>query len=218
MSSVFEFVAQGREGSGTGGARGIRRQGDVPAVLYGGSKEPKSLLLNHNEVIKHLEHEAVYSHVLDLKVDGKVEKAILKAIQRHPAKPRILHMDFMRISAKEKFRIHVPLHFLNEEKSVGAKKGGVTMHNMVDVEVSCLPAALPEYIELDLSALDIGESLHLTDIKVPAGIELVALLQQEVHDQAVVTITAAKVASEEDEEGPADAEDAEDAESTASDD
>lgn len=200
MSNVFEFVAESRQQAGTGGAKAVRRQGNVPAVIYGGDAEPKSLVLNHNDVVKHLQHEAVYSHVLDIKIDGKSEKAILKDIQRHPAKPRVLHMDFMRVSAKEKIRVHVPLHFLNEEKSVGAKKGGVAMHGMVDVEVSCLPGALPEFIALDLVNLDVGESLHLTDIKLPEGVELVALLQEGDHDHPVVSMAAAKGNASEDEE------------------
>ena len=200
MSSVFEFIAEGRELSGTGGARAVRRQGNVPAIIYGGTKAPEALVLNHNEVLKSLAHEAVYSHVLDIKIDGKTEQVILKDIQRHPAKARVLHIDFMRVNANEKLRVNVPLHFLNEEKSVGAKQGGVTMHAMVDVEVSCLPSALPEFIELDLVGLDVGESLHLTDIKMPSGVELVALLQEGEHDHPVVTIVASKADTTEDED------------------
>lgn len=206
MSSVFEFVAESRENSGKRVARAIRRQGNVPAVIYGGASAPEMLVLKHNDVLKHLAHEAVYSHVLDIKVNGKTEKAILKDIQRHPAKPRVLHMDFLRVSSTEKLRVHVPLHFLNEDASVGAKKAGITTHGMVDLEVECFPSALPEYIEVDLAALDVGESLHLSDIKLPEGSEIVALMQEGEHNLPVVTISAAKGgAVEEDDEAAADA-------------
>ena len=193
MADVFEFVAESRAGTENGAAKALRREGKIPAILYGGSKEPAKLALDHNDVIKHLAHEAVYSHILDVKIDGKAEKAILKDIQRHPAKPRVLHMDFLRVSAKEKIRVNVPLHFINEETSVGGKKGGVVTHNMVDLEVSCLPKALPEYIEIDLADVDISEPVHLTDIKLPKGVEIVALLQEGDHDLSVVSIAQAKV-------------------------
>ena len=193
MSDVFEFIAESRPGTGNGAAKALRRQDKVPAILYGGKKDPEKLTFDHNDVIKHLEHEAVYSHILDIKIDGKTEKAILKDIQRHPAKPRVLHMDFLRVSANEKIRVNVPLHFLNEETSVGGKKGGVVTHSMVDLEVSCLPSALPEYIEIDLLDVDIGEPVHLTDIKLPKGVEIVALLQEGDHDLPVVSIAQPKV-------------------------
>jgi len=196
MANVFEFIAESRGKSGTGAARGIRRQGNVPAILYGGEKEPEMLVLNHNEVIKHLEHEAVYSHVLDVKVDGRTEKAILKGVQRNPAKFQVMHLDFMRVSMSHAIRVHVPLHFINESTSIGGKKGGVAAHSLVDVEVSCLPSALPEYIEVDMAKLDIGESLHLSDLVLPAGIEIVALAQGPEHDLSVVSMMPSKGGAE----------------------
>jgi len=192
MSNVFEFVAESRGQSGKSAARRVRRAGSVPAVIYGGHGEPQMLLLSHNEVIKHLAHEAVYSHVLDVSVDGNVEKVVLKAVQRHPAKFQILHMDFLRVDMSEMLKVHVPLHFVNEAVSVGGKKGGIVTHVMVDVEVSCLPAALPDYIEVDLSGLDVGESLHLSDIVLPAGVEIVALVQGSEHDHPVASMVAPK--------------------------
>lgn len=188
MSNVFEFVAESRGQSGKNAARRVRRVGNVPAVLYGGHKEPQMLVLNHNEVIKHLEHEAVYSHVLDVTVDGKTEKAILKGVQRNPARFQILHLDFQRVDMSEALKVHVPLHFINETTSVGIKKGGIATHNMTDVEVSCLPSALPEYIEVDLANLDVGASLHLSDLVLPAGVSIVALAQGAEHDLPVVSI------------------------------
>ncbi|MGR9074169.1 MAG: 50S ribosomal protein L25/general stress protein Ctc, partial [Gammaproteobacteria bacterium] len=190
MSSVFEFEVVTKAKKGTSAAKAVRRQGGVPAIIYGGGKAPEMLAIDHNEVIKHLENEAVYSHVLDIKFDGKTEKAILKGIQRHPSKPRILHMDFQRVTAKEKLRVHVPLHFIGEETSVGVKKGGIVTHNLVDVEVSCLPGDLPEFIEIDISKLDVGESLHLTDIATPKGVEIIELTHGTDHDLPVVSIAS----------------------------
>lgn len=188
MSNVFEFVASQRSLLGKNAARAERRKGQVPAVVYGGESNPQSIVLEHNEVLKHLEHEAVYSHVLDLKIDGKTEKAVLKGVQRHPAKPVVLHLDFMRVAADHKLKVHVPLHFINEEKCVGAKAGGVITHAMVDIEVSCLPDSLPEYIEVDLLELNVGESLHLSDLILPAGVEVVALSQGSDHNHTVAQV------------------------------
>jgi large subunit ribosomal protein L25 len=190
MSNVFEFVAESRGQSGKNAAKRSRRSGNVPAILYGGHKEPQMLTLSHNEVVKHLAHEAVYSHILDVTVDGKTEKAILKAVQRHPAKVQIQHLDFMRVDMSEMLKVHVPLHFINEATSVGTKKGGIATHNMTDVEVSCLPAALPEFIAVDMANLDVGASLHLSDLVLPAGVSIVALAQGAEHDLPVVSIIA----------------------------
>ena len=197
MSNVFEFVAESRGQSGKSAARRARRTGNVPAVIYGGHGEPQMLVLNHNEVIKHLAHEAVYSHVLDINVDGKIEKAVLKGVQRHPAKFQVLHMDFLRVTMSEALKVHVPLHFINEQSSVGGKKGGIVAHSMIDVEVSCLPTALPDFIEVDLSGLDIGESVHLSDIILPVGIEIVALAQGPEHDHPVASMMASKASKDE---------------------
>ncbi|PPC89062.1 MAG: 50S ribosomal protein L25/general stress protein Ctc [Methylobacter sp.] len=197
MSSVFEFVAESRKSGGKSAARGLRRQGKVPAVIYGGHVDPKMLELSHNEVVKHLGHEAVYSHVLDISIDGKVEKAVLKAVQRHPAKFQIMHLDFQRVSMSEQLKVHVPLHFINEHSSVGGKKGGVAAHSLVDVEVTCLPANLPEFIEVDLAKLDIGESIHLSDLVLPKGVELVELSHGPEHDLPVVSMMASRVSVEE---------------------
>jgi large subunit ribosomal protein L25 len=197
MSKVFEFVAESRGHSGKSAARRARRAGNVPAVIYGGHSEPQMLMLNHNEVIKHLEHEAVYSHVLDVTIDGKTEQAILKGVQRNPAKVQIQHLDFLRVNMSEAVKVHVPLHFTNEHTSVGGKKGGIAAHSMVDVEVSCLPAALPEFIEVDLSGLDIGETLHLSDLVLPAGVEIVVLAQGPEHNLPVVSMMASKASKDE---------------------
>lgn len=196
MSSVFEFVAENRQHNGTTKARGVRRQGNVPAIIYGGHQAPQMLILNHNEVVKHLNHEAVYSHVLNVTIDGKTEQAVLKGVQRHPAKVQILHLDFQRVSMSEKVKIHVPLHFVNEHTSVGGKKGGIAAHSMVDVEVTCLPADLPEFITVDMAKLDIGDSLHLSDLVLSSGVEIVALTHGADHDLPVVSMMASKSSKE----------------------
>jgi large subunit ribosomal protein L25 len=188
MAGSFVFEAESRKVTGRGDARRLRQAGKVPAILYGGGGEPEGLVLVHNKVVKNLENEAVYSHILTIKVDGREERAILKDIQRHPSKPVIMHMDFQRISAADKIRVHVPLHFVNQETSVGAKKGGIVTHNMVDVEVACLPDNLPEYLEVDLAQVDVGQSVHLSEIKVPAGVEIVALAHGTEHDLPVAVI------------------------------
>jgi len=149
--------------------------------------------VNHNELLKQLENEAFYSHILTVELDGKTEQAVLKDLQRHPAKPFILHLDLMRVSAGEKIRVNVPLHFIGEDVAPGVKiGGGIVTHAVTEVEVSCLPKDLPEYIEVDLSALELGESLHLSDLKLPPGVELVQLLQGEEHDVAVAAIQATR--------------------------
>jgi large subunit ribosomal protein L25 len=197
MPNVFEFIAESRGQSGKGAAKRVRRQGKVPAIIYGGRKEPQMLALNHNDVIKHLDHEAVYSHVLDVNVNGIAEKAILKNIQRNPAKIQIMHMDFLRVNMSEALKVHVPLHFINETSSIGGKKGGIAAHSLVDVEVFCLPAALPEYLEIDLSNLDIGESVHLSDIVLPPGVEIVVLAQGPEYDLPVVSMMSSKASKDE---------------------
>jgi large subunit ribosomal protein L25 len=211
MSDVFQFDAVARVGAGTSASKAVRREGGIPAIIYGAGKEPQQLTLSHNEVLKHLEHEAVYSHILEVVVDGKKEKAVLKGLQRHPSKPRVLHMDFQRVSAKEKLRIHVPLHFVNAEDAVGVKKGAVVTHSQVDVEVTCLPKNLPEFIEIDLLALDVGESIHLSEIHLPKGVEIIALAQGSDHDLPVVSVTAVRggAAEDEGEDGDSDSEESE---------
>lgn len=196
MSGVFEFVAKSRNKKGTNAAKAVRRQGDVPAVIYGGDSAPQMLVLEHNEIVKHLVHEAVYSHVLDVVVDGKTEKAVLKGIQRHPAKSKILHIDFMRVNELDKIKVRVPFHFINEAISVGVKKGGVAAHTMTDVEVTCLSSALPEFIAVDLANLDVGHSVHLSDLVLPAGVEIFELTHGMDHDLPVVSIMASKVKEE----------------------
>jgi large subunit ribosomal protein L25 len=188
MSGEFVFDAESRSEAGKGGARRLRRASKVPAVLYGGHGEPQMLQLDHHTVLKSLENEAVYSHILTIRVGGREESAILKALQRHPSRPIVMHMDFQRVSATDKIRVHVPLHFINEATCVGVKKGGVVMHGMVEVEVVCLPGQLPEFIEVDLAKVDLGQTVHLSDLSVPAGVQIHSLMQGVEHDSPVAVV------------------------------
>ena len=163
MSVTFELKAEPRGDLGKGASRRLRRAGKVPAILYGGGQDPQPLVLNHLDILNQLKNEAVYSHVLTLNLGDRTESAVLRDLQRHPFKPTILHIDFLRVSADRKLRVHVPLHFVNEETSRGVKQqGGVVSRALIDIEIACLPKDLPEFIEVDLSDLGMGEALHLS--------------------------------------------------------
>jgi large subunit ribosomal protein L25 len=199
MQETFEIEAEVRTDLGKGASRRLRHANKVPAIIYGGGKDPQSLTLNHNELILHLEHEAFYSHILSVKVNGKPQKAVLRDVQRHPAKALILHIDFLRVSEKESLKMSIPLHFTNEEKCEGVKMGGGQISHLVtQVEVQCLAKDLPEYIEVDMTPLDLGESYHLSDLKLPEGVELTELAHG--HDLAVVSVLKPKGGAAEEEE------------------
>ncbi|MDF1689314.1 MAG: 50S ribosomal protein L25/general stress protein Ctc [Cycloclasticus sp.] len=200
MSISFELAASIRKDLGKGATRRLRKQEMVPAVIYGAGKEPVSITLGHNQLMHSTDNEAFFSHILSIDVDGKKEKVIIKALQRHPAKSILMHADFMRVSMTEKLKVHVPLHFIGADEAPGAKQGGVVTHDLVDIEIQCLPGDLPEYIEVDVSALEIGDSLHLSDIKLAKGMEIVALGQGDDHDLQVVAIQANRAAAVDGEE------------------
>jgi large subunit ribosomal protein L25 len=197
MTTDFILNAELRDGQGKGASRRLRREGKVPGILYGAGKEPVSIALNHNELFHQLGNEAFYSHVLTVKLGKATEKAVLRDLQRHPAKPVILHLDLQRVSETEKIRVHVPLHFLNEAGAVGVKAGGMVSHHLVEVEVQCLPKDLPEFIEVDIAGLDVGDIIHLSELALPKGVEVVELLHGTEHDNAVVSIHKARGATEE---------------------
>jgi len=205
MSDSFVVNVELRDDLGKGASRRLRRLEDkIPAIVYGAGKKPQPLSLVHKDITKHLEDEAFYSHILTLKAGSKTEKVILKDLQRHPFKPRITHVDFMRISANEKLHTSVPLHFINEDICPGVKEGGVVNHSYTTVEVSCLPKNLPEYLEIDMAEMEMDSILHLTDIKLPKGVEIVELTHGDDHDQAIATIHKARAAVSTDaEEGEA---------------
>ena len=202
MAINFELNAEPRSDMGKGASRRLRRAGKVPAIIYGGNKDPEALTLSHNEVLRSLEHEAFYSHILSVKVGGSETQAILRDLQRHPSKATILHMDLQRVSATEKLKTQVPVHLIGEEVAPGVKAGGLVSHDLTEVAVECLPKDLPEYIEVDLSALEIGESIHLSALTVPEGVTLTELARGEDHDSSVVSIHVKRVVEEIEDEAP----------------
>lgn len=195
MHNKFEVTAEPRSTQGKSASRRLRRTGKVPAILYGAGKEPASIQLDHNEMLLHTEHEAFYSHILTLKLTGGDEKVVLKAMQRHPVRPLILHVDFLRINEAEELTLRVPLHFINEDAAPAVKtNGGVVSHHMSDIEVMCLPKDLPEYIEVDLMDLEIGHTIHLSELKMPAGVRVASIVHGGDPMLPVVSINAPKVA------------------------
>ena len=184
----FEVLATTRPDKGTGSSRRLRREGQIPAILYGGSDEALAIAVDGNRIHRQLQNEAFIAHVLTIKIEDRESQAVLKAVQRNPATNRITHLDFQRISAQSEIHIHVPLHFLNEEQCVGKKAGGVVTHLLVEVEIGCLPKDLPEFIEIDLSNLNIGESVHLSELPLPEGVRLMSLAHNPDNDQPVVSV------------------------------
>ena len=201
MARGFDLVAEIREDAGKGSSRRLRREGKVPAIMYGGGKPPRALSFDRNAILRHMEQQAFFSSVINVKVGDNEQAAILKDVQVHPAKRQVLHMDLQRIIATEKIRITVPIRFLNESTAVGVKMGGGTVAHMVsEVEITCLPKDLPEYLEIDIANLNLDEMLHLSDIRLPEGVEIPELAQGPEHDQAIVAIHIIKVEVEPEEE------------------
>jgi large subunit ribosomal protein L25 len=199
--SKFEWNAEVRTELGKGASRRLRRDGKVLAIMYGAGKEPQTICLEQDSTYRALNDEKTYSHVLQINLGGKMERAVVKDVHRHPYKPIILHMDLQRVSETEALRIHVPVHFVGDAAAPGVKAGGLVHHLVVEVEVSCLPKDLPEFIEVDISHLNIGDTVHMSDIKLPAGVQLVELARGAGHDQPVVSITRQR--AEEAEAAPA---------------
>ncbi|MGB5258908.1 MAG: 50S ribosomal protein L25/general stress protein Ctc [Gammaproteobacteria bacterium] len=203
MAISFELNAEPRTDTGKGASRRLRLAGKVPAIMYGGGKDPESLTLLHNEVLRNLEHEAFYSHILTIKIGGSDTPVILRDMQRHPSKPIVMHMDLQRISAREKLKTNVPLHFIGEDAAPGVKAGGLVSHELTEVAVECLPKDLPEFIDVDISGLEIGDSIHLSGVTAPDGVTLTELARGEGHDLSVVSIHVRRVVEEEPTEAPA---------------
>ncbi len=193
--SAEDFIlnAELREDQGKGASRRLRHANKVPGIIYGAGKEAVAISVAHNELFHHLEHEAFYSHVLEIKIGKKTEKGILKDLQRHPAKPLLLHFDILRVKAGEKLKTKVPVHFINEDTCVGVKAGGVVSHNVTELEIECLPKNLPEYIEVDLANVEIGHAVHLSELQLPTGVELVNHGELDAaHDQPVASVNEPK--------------------------
>jgi large subunit ribosomal protein L25 len=209
MKDLFEVQAELRTDEGKGASRRLRHAGKVPAIMYGGSDAPVSLTLDHNKFLRHLQEEAFYAHILTVVVDGKEQQVVLKDLQRHPASDvKIMHADFLRVDAKHAMTMTVRLHFIGDDVAPGVKDGGKVSHLMTDVEISCLPKDLPEFIAVDTSTLELDGSIHLTELVLPEGVTLTALthVQDEeleegtrsTYDQAVVSIHTPRGVAEED--------------------
>ena len=208
MSESPNLVASTRTGTGRRTARRMRREGSdlMPAVIYGGKEAPQLITIQHRDMLKALQDESFQAKILSVTVDDKPVQVILKDIQRHPSQPRVLHADFQRVSADQTLNVRVPLHFVGEELCIGVKQqGGELAHLENEVEVRCRPSDLPEFIEVDVSALEMGDSLHLSDLKLPEGVSCTAL--SEEHDLPIANVHKARVAEVEEEvEVPADGE------------
>jgi len=204
MSGDFTLTAEARTDVGKGASRRLRRLGDrVPAIVYGDEKDPVNISLLHKDLVKQLENEAFYSHIITINLDDKSQEVILKDLQRHPSKSKILHADFMRVSRTKKLQTKVPLHFLNETTCIGVKQqGGSISHNMTELEISCLPQDLPEYIEVDLANVEIGHIVHISDLTLPSGVESVSLAHGSDHDLPVVTVNKPRAGGDEDLDTP----------------
>ena len=187
MRISFELTAEPRGDQGKGASRRLRHTGKVPAILYGGHVDARNLSLDHNKLMGLIDNEKFYSSIISIAVGAEKQPAIVKDVQMHPAKNAVLHVDLQRVLENEKIRLHVPIHFRNESTAPGIKtQGGVVSHHMADVEVVCLPKDLPEFLEVDLSTLDVGQIVHLSDLKLPAGVTIPELKLGKEHDLAVV--------------------------------
>jgi large subunit ribosomal protein L25 len=223
MSSNYELSTQGRDSFGTGASRRQRRENLVPAVVYGAGKDNESVMLDHDQVMHSLEKEAFHSAIIDLKTDKGSQQVILREVQMHPHRQLVMHVDFQRVRASEKLHMKVPLHFEGSDVAPGVKTdGGILSHPITELDITCLPRDLPEFIAVDVSELNLNESLHLSSIKMPEGVELTATAFPEGEDPTIATISPPKVVEEEiveegaDQEGgvvakSADAEDASEA-------
>ena len=201
MSEQLILSAEVRTDVGKGASRRLRRLGDrVPAIVYGTEDAPVAITLNSNELSKAMEQETFYSQVLDLQVESNSQSVIVRDVQRHPSAPRILHVDFLRVSANKPIQVSIPLHFMNEAECVGVKmSGGIINHTLNEVEISALPRHIPEFIEVDMLEIDVGGQVHLSDLKLPEGVEIVALQHGDGadHDLNVAAVQLPRAAAEE---------------------
>ncbi len=204
---MSDFIFEGtlRTDLGKGASRRLRRQGDIPAIVYGADKDAASLVLNHNAVLRHFRNPEIYTSILTLKVDGKEEAVILRDVQRHPYKPIITHLDFLRVRANEAIVVEIPVELVNDAKAKGVVNGGIVLLHEATLAVSCLPKDLPHAIVVDIADLDVGEHIMISDIPAIPGVEFVNIMnEEEMNDQPVVAIVEPRVQVEEDaEEGDA---------------
>ena len=188
----FALNCSVRADSGKGASRRLRRLDNaIPAILYGGNKDPMALTIAHDDILHATENEAFFSHIITLNIGKEKEKAVVKALQRHPAKRLIMHADFLRVDEKQAITMKVPLHFINEDKCVGVKLGsGSIRKTLNELEISCLPNNLPQYIEVDMLEVEVGQTLHISDIALPEGVTSVALSHGEDSDLSIAQVQA----------------------------
>lgn len=201
MSKAFQLSAEFRDDTGKGASRRLRRLGDkVPGIIYGGGEEPVALTLQTNQLSKAMQSDSFYSQILNVVVNGQLQQAVIRDLQRHPADEKVMHVDFMRIRADQVIEVHVPLRFANEDRCVGVRLGGGTItHNLNEVEVSCLPKDLPEFLEVDMENVELNEVVRLTDIPLPEGVSVVALMHGAERDATVASVQPPRGVGEEDE-------------------
>jgi len=195
----FELKAQARTLQGSGASRRLRRAGKVPGIIYGGEAAPQAIELDHNELLLDMKREAFHASILNIVLGGKKQQVLLRDTQMHAYKLQILHVDFQRVTATEELHLMVPLHFINEDSAPGVKlSGGLVNRVLTEVDVQCLPRNLPEFIEVDVGALEVGESIHLSELKLPKGVKLT-----HEDDNSLVVGIVGKGGAEEGEEGEA---------------
>ncbi len=198
---AIEISARKREAQGTGASRRLRQAGRVPGIVYGGDKGPMNIELDHKELFLGLRNEKFHASILSLDIDGTREQVLLRAVNMHPYRMQVQHVDFQRVSKDRKINMKVPLHFVNAEKSPGVKtQGGLVNHVMTELAITCFPADLPEYIEVDLGEISVGDSIHVRDLAMPKGVE------PDIHrdeNPVVVTVVVPALAAEEEEAAPA---------------
>ena len=196
----FTLVAESRGDTGKGASRRLRKSEIVPAIVYGAKKAALSIQLRHSDVLKSSSQESFYSQILDLSIDGKVERVVLKDMQRHPYKPFVMHMDFQRVDESAALTIRIPVHFLNEEDCIGVKQeGGVIARLMTEIEITCLPKDLPESIEVDVANLSVGDAVHLADLVLPDGVEITSITSGGDGAAAIVQVAMPRMVEEEEE-------------------
>ena len=216
MSDTLVINAEFRQQVGKGASRRLRNQGGkVPGILYGAGEEAMPLTMDYNDLSKIMQDEAFYSQILEIKVQDKSQQAILRDVQRNPSSERVTHLDFLRITADKPIQVSIPLHFVNEEDCVGVKtEGGSITHNLNEVEIVSLPADLPEFIEVDMTNLELNASIHLSDLELPEAVSIVALGLGEDHDITVASVVPIRIVEEEE---PIEVTDDEDADGEISD-
>ena len=214
MSTNFTVELEKRTDFGSSSNRRLRRAGKVPVVVYGAGKKNEHFAVSHNAILHNLQVEAFHSAIIDIKRRGKKDQAILREVQMHPYRPQVMHVDFQRIKATELINIRVPLHFNGEDVAPGVKtQGGIFSRTILDVEIQCLPKDLPEFLEVEVAHLELNEAVHMSDIKLPEGVEL-TLDIEEGDDLAIASVTPSRIASELEEMDAADAAEGEEVEVT----